>query len=121
MPPSYDAGGSRSSLYYARLSKTGNLQLDKPGKAFQGVERAMNRVLVQPRLWPRHHFEIHIRPVVLVLRLHVVGRIGNICTEEFRKSKETGPRPNQQPLLGIIVPIIEETQVPPLSPRVLLG
>src|SRR2546425_12771601 len=29
MPPSYDAGGSRSSLYYARLSKTSVPEWDR--------------------------------------------------------------------------------------------
>jgi len=35
------------------------------GKLRPGVQRSVDRVRVHPGLWPRHHFEIAVRPVVL--------------------------------------------------------
>src|SRR2546422_11440067 len=57
MPPSYDAGGSRSSLYYARLSKC-NKFTSQVKKALDGVPRRSGAlVFADPHL-------VHIFTVV---------------------------------------------------------
>ncbi len=90
MPPSYDAGGSRSSLYYARLSKCNKFtsQVKKP---LDGVPRRSGAlVFADPHL-------VHIFTVVHSSQIARRAAASEVRLVKTTVCQSTAPHPNKNP------------------------